>query len=200
MCGISGIINKSKKPIDEKEIKNMNDLISHRGPDDEGFFWGDSFAFGHRRLSILDLSNHGHQPMNYLDKYTITYNGEIYNYLEIKEELLKEGYIFNSNTDTEVILASYAKWGEDCVQKFNGMWAFAIYDKENNHIFCSRDRFGVKPFYYTEIEGKFFFGSEIKQLLDFQDQVLVNKNILIEYLALPAFKDTAPQCKYSREY
>ncbi len=95
--------------------------------------------------------------MHYLYKYTITYNGEIYNYLEIKEELLKDGYIFRSNTDTEVILASYDKWGEECVAKFNGMWAFAIYDKEKEMILCSRDRFGIKPFYYTEINDKFIF-------------------------------------------
>lgn len=182
MCGISGIINKTKNSIDRDEIKNINDLISHRGPDDEGFFFERNFAFGHRRLSILDLSSDGHQPMHYLDKYTITYNGEVYNYLEIREELEKDGYSFHSNTDTEVILASYDKWGEDCVNKFNGMWAFAIYDKEKEIIFCSRDRFGIKPFYYTEVDNKFIFGSEIKQLLEFYENNIVNKDMLIDYI------------------
>jgi asparagine synthase (glutamine-hydrolysing) len=185
MCGISGIINRSDKKVLKEEIKKLNDLIFHRGPDDEGFYFGKNFAFGHRRLSILDLSSDGHQPMNFIEKkgeYVITYNGEIYNYLEIKEELLKDGYKFNSNTDTEVILASYDKWGEKCVNKFNGMWAFAIYDKEKNILFCSRDRFGIKPFYYTELDSKFIFGSEIKQLLEFYDERYANTNILLDYL------------------
>lgn len=184
MCGISGIINKSKDRVRNEDIQKINDLISHRGPDDEGFYFEKNFAFGHRRLSILDLSSDGHQPMHYLDKYTITYNGEVYNYLEIKEELIKYGYKFSSQTDTEVIIASYDKWGEDCVHKFNGMWAFAIYDKEKEIIFCSRDRFGVKPFYYTEIDNKFVFGSEIKQLLEFYEERFVNKKILMDFLII----------------
>ena len=184
MCGISGIINKNISKVDRKEIQKINDLIAHRGPDSEGFYFEKNFAFGHRRLSILDLSIDGHQPMHYLDKYTITYNGEVYNYLEIKDELLKNGYIFKSHTDTEVILASYDKWGEECVNKFNGMWAFAIYDKEKEIIFCSRDRFGVKPFYYTQVENKFIFGSEIKQLLEFYEKRFVNKKILMDFLII----------------
>ena len=185
MCGISGIVNRNSQKIQDKEIQNMNDLISHRGPDDEGFFFQDNFAFGHRRLSILDLSSDGHQPMHYLgEKYTITYNGEVYNYLEIKEELVSCGYVFNSNTDTEVILAAYDKWGEECINKFNGMWAFALYDKPKNIIFCSRDRFGIKPFYYTEVDGKFIFGSEIKQLLEFQEKRYVNQRVLLDYLII----------------
>jgi asparagine synthase (glutamine-hydrolysing) len=182
MCGISGIINKNGLKVKPEDIQNINDLISHRGPDDEGFYFEKNFAFGHRRLSILDLSSDGHQPMEYLNKYTITYNGEVYNYLEIKNELSKEGYKFHSHTDTEVILASYDKWGEECVNKFNGMWAFAIYDKEKELIFCSRDRFGIKPFYYTEIDDKLVFGSEIKQLLTFQKKKVANKRILIDFI------------------
>lgn len=184
MCGISGIINRSTESVDKDEIKKINDLIAHRGPDDEGFYFEKNFAFGHRRLSILDLSSDGHQPMHFLDKYVITYNGEVYNYLEIKEELQKEGYVFHSHTDTEVILASYDKWGAECVNKFNGMWAFAIYDKEKEIIFCSRDRFGVKPFCYTEVNDKFVFGSELKQLLEFYKERFVNKKILIDYLVI----------------
>lgn len=181
MCGITGIINTSLITVSSEEISTCNNLISHRGPDDEGYYFGKNFAFGHRRLSILDLSSNGHQPMHYLNKYVITFNGEVYNYLEIKEELSKSGYTFYSHTDTEVILASYDKWGEECVNRFNGMWAFAIYDKVKNIIFCSRDRFGVKPFYYAEVKGKFIFGSEIKQLLLFSSKK-ANFSILVDFL------------------
>jgi asparagine synthase (glutamine-hydrolysing) len=182
MCGISGIINRNNTAVTKCDIKSMNDLISHRGPDDEGFYCGSNFAFGHRRLSILDLSKNGHQPMHYLDKYTIVFNGEIYNYLELKSELIKHGYTFKSSTDTEVILASYDRWGEACVSKFNGMWSFAIYDHAMDIIFCSRDRFGIKPFYYAEIDGKLVFGSEIRQILPFQKNTLPNISVVKEFL------------------
>lgn len=166
----------------------MNDLIIHRGPDDEGFYFGENFAFGHRRLAILDLSSDGHQPMSYLDKYIITYNGEIYNFIELREELQRYGYHFQSKTDTEVILASYHQWGNNCVEKFNGMWSFAIYDKDNKTLFLSRDRFGVKPMYYIDLDDKFVFGSEIKQLLSFKKKWYVNKKILMDYLLI-GFED-----------
>jgi asparagine synthase (glutamine-hydrolysing) len=143
----------------------MNDLISHRGPDDEGFFFAEHLALGHRRLAILDLSPDGHQPMSYLEKYVIIFNGEIYNYLELREELLLDGYHFTSKTDTEVILCAYDKWNQACVERFNGMWSFCLYDKEREILFCSRDRFGVKPFYYSDTPQRFIFGSEIKQIL-----------------------------------
>jgi asparagine synthase (glutamine-hydrolysing) len=163
MCGISGIINKNTTTVLESDLKKITSIINHRGPDDEGFYIHENVGFGHRRLSILDLSSDGHQPMHFQNKYVITYNGEIYNYLEIKEELVKQGYQFRSKTDTEVILAAYNHWGTDCTHHFNGMWAFAIHDKEKNIVFCSRDRFGVKPFYYASIGDCFAFGSEIKQ-------------------------------------
>ncbi len=182
MCGISVIINKKQEKIEKQEIKDINNLIIHRGPDDEGFYFGNNFAFGHRRLSILDISKDGHQPMHYKDKYVITYNGEVYNYIEIKEELIEYGYKFETKTDTEVILSAYDKWGEECVNKFNGMWSFVIHDKEKNILFCSRDRFGIKPFYYTEIDNKLIFGSEIKQLLYFHKDNFVNEKILMDYL------------------
>lgn len=165
MCGISGIINKNPSAVSHGAIKEINDLIAHRGPDDEGFFFGEHFALGHRRLAILDLSPDGHQPMRYLDKYVITFNGEIYNYVELREQLQLDGYHFSSKTDTEVILSAYDKWGQTCVERFNGMWAFCLYDKERDILFCSRDRFGVKPFYYSDTAQKFVFGSEIKQIL-----------------------------------
>jgi asparagine synthase (glutamine-hydrolysing) len=184
MCGISGIINKENDCVGTNEIQDMNDLIIHRGPDSEGYFFGDSFAFGHRRLSILDLSSSGHQPMNFQEKYVITYNGEVYNYIELRDELIQHGYVFKSESDTEVILASYDLWGEECVQKFNGMWAFSIYNKIEGLIFCSRDRFGVKPFFYSEVNNKFVFGSEIKQLLPFHEQNFANLSMVLDFLVM----------------
>ena len=160
----------------------MNDSIRHRGPDGEGFFFGENFAFGHRRLSILDLSTDGSQPMTYREKNVITFNGEIYNYIELREELKDKGYTFHTQTDTEVILAAYDCWGESCVKRFNGMWSFVIYDKERNKLFASRDRFGVKPFYYTVSESMFAFGSEIRQLLPLIPQRKANRQILLDYL------------------
>ncbi len=185
MCGISGIVS-CKERVDTlaTEIRKITDLVRHRGPDDEGYFISEKFAFGHRRLAILDLSKAGHQPMHYLNRYVLVYNGEIYNYLELKKQLTKEGYVFQSNTDTEMIMAAYDKWGDNCVTHFNGMWSFALYDKQRNVIFCSRDRFGVKPFYFTEIRGKFVFGSEIKQLLEYYPNPQVNQAILMDYLII----------------
>jgi asparagine synthase (glutamine-hydrolysing) len=182
MCGISGIINHSNTAVSEKEIGDMNQLIYHRGPDGDGFYFGAHFAFGHRRLAILDLTEDGRQPMVYKNDYVITFNGEIYNYLEIKEVLLNEGYTFQSKSDTEVILAAYHFWGEACVHQFNGMWSFALYDKKKDLLFCSRDRFGVKPFYYTVTDKQFVFGSEIKQLLPFLPKISCNKKVMLDYL------------------
>lgn len=163
MCGITGIISKNK--IEKNIIENMTDTIVHRGPDGFGYFYGENFAFGHRRLSIVDLSDAGHQPMEYLNRYVITFNGEVYNHLELREELENNGYVFQSHTDTEVIMASYDFWGVECLCKFNGMWAFVIYDKVKDKYFISRDRFGKKPFYYYKNSDTFIFSSEIKAIL-----------------------------------
>lgn len=160
----------------------MNDAIAHRGPDAEGFYHSGGMALGHRRLSILDLSELGTQPMHWKDLYTITYNGEVYNYLEIREELIALGYSFRSETDTEVMLAAYDCWGEECVSRFNGMWAFALHDHRRNVLFCSRDRFGIKPFYYRETTAVFVFGSEIRQLTLNQKHPVANMKILLDYL------------------
>ncbi|MFN5985001.1 MAG: asparagine synthase (glutamine-hydrolyzing) [Fluviicola sp.] len=185
MCGISGIVNRNNQAVVADSIQKMNDSISHRGPDGEGFYFGENFAFGHRRLSILDLSIAGKQPMEFDSDFIITYNGEVYNFIELTTELQLLGYTFKSKTDTEVILAAYKHWGKDCVNHFNGMWSFAIYDKKNEIIFCSRDRFGVKPFYYIESNDFFCFGSEIKQLLPFlENEIKVNKNVLLDFLVL----------------
>ena len=180
MCGISGIVYNNKQ-ADYKDIKAMNDLIIHRGPDGEGVFIDGSLALGHRRLSILDLSNEANQPMFFKD-LVIVFNGEIYNYIELKEELVNLGYSFKTKCDTEVLLAAYDCWGQSCVNKFNGMWAFVIYDRKNQVLFCSRDRYGVKPFYYSKLEDKFIFGSEIKQLLHFFPKRIADKEMLADFL------------------
>lgn len=182
MCGIAGIVNQNKESVNRELIHAMTELVAHRGPDDHDHFFEKNIALGHRRLSILDLSSMGKQPMQFADRFVITYNGEIYNYIEIREELLSLGYKFITNTDTEVILSAYHCWGKDAVHKFNGMWAFAIYDRELSAIFCSRDRFGVKPFYYCSTEKFILFGSEIKQLLAITCKAKVNQRILINYL------------------
>jgi asparagine synthase (glutamine-hydrolysing) len=143
VCGIAGIIYKHGVPGDrEAVLKSMLVSIAHRGPDDEGMYFDGLVALGHRRLSILDLSPAGHQPMKYKDCF-IVYNGEVYNYLELREELKRSGHTFTTGTDTEVILHAYEEWGEDCLNRFNGMWAFVIYDRRKQTLFCSRDRFEV---------------------------------------------------------
>jgi len=165
MCGIAGIYNLNKSPVNADDLKKMTDAIAHRGPDGEGHWIckKQNLGFGHRRLAIIDLSAAGHQPMNYLNRYTITFNGEIYNYLELKESLISNGYQFQSNSDTEVILATYDFKKEKCLDDFDGMFAFAIWDNLEQKLFCARDRFGEKPFHYLKDQEKFIFASEIKQ-------------------------------------
>lgn len=167
MCGICGIIDFSGHPILKPELQAMNNLASHRGPDGEGYYLNNNIGLGHRRLAIIDLSELGHQPFVYRTpsgkRLVLVFNGEIYNYLELKKTLEHAGYSFSSQTDTEVILAAYDHWGKNCVARFNGMWAFAIYDELETELFCSRDRFGIKPFYCTVLSSKFCFASEIKQ-------------------------------------
>ena len=164
MCGISGFIDNTLKTDEaEKIISRMLESISHRGPDARDFWIDRPVALGHNRLSIIDLSKDGNQPMHFFD-CSITYNGEIYNYIEVREQLRAEGYSFQTQSDTEVILAAYHAYGRECVNKFVGMWAFALWDKKKQELFCSRDRFGIKPFYYILDGGKFYFGSEYKAL------------------------------------
>lgn len=162
MCGISAIVNKRNASVGPFLIRNMNAAISHRGPDNDGVYAGPNFGLGHRRLSIMDTSHLAHQPFKYKD-YIITFNGEIYNHLEIKDDLEKLGFTFTTECDTEIILAAYDKWGEKCVSHFEGMWSFVIYDPIKNILFGSRDRFGQKPFHYGEFNSYFIIGSEIKQ-------------------------------------
>lgn len=163
MCGIAGIVNFYHKP-NMVILEKMADIIAHRGPDGSGYFSEGSIALAHRRLAIIDRSDAGKQPMEYLNRYVITYNGEIYNYLELCKELKLHGYLFHSNTDTEVIMAAYDHWGKDCLSRFNGMFAFALYDRAKKEVFLARDRFGKKPlYYYIDPEKIFYFASEIKQ-------------------------------------
>ena len=166
MCGIAGIIASDGAPVSLDVIQRMTDAIAHRGPDGEGFHLDGPLGLGHRRLAILDLTDAGKQPMSYAGgRYWITYNGEIYNFLEIRHELENKGYRFTTATDTEVILASYDCWGQECLHRFNGMWAFAIWDRSERRLFLARDRFGVKPLFYMNTPERFTFASEIKAIL-----------------------------------
>ena len=183
MCGIAGYIGRNDLCMDSLRLESMTRVVAHRGPDDEGILLEGRVGLGHRRLSILDLSPDGHQPMDRQGTgLTIVFNGEIYNYIELREELRNLGESFATSTDTEVILAAYAVWGEECVSRFNGMWAFAILERLKDRIFCSRDRFGVKPFYYAETPNAWVFGSEIRQLLPFLPNVHANMKVVQEFL------------------
>lgn len=177
MCGFTGFISKKNKD----DIKKMTNAISHRGPDDENFYIDDNIAIGHRRLSIIDLKG-GIQPMEY-NEYVIAYNGEVYNFKEIKEKLIEKGHTFKTSCDTEVILHGYIEYKEKIVNKLRGMFAFIIWDKKKNILFGARDHFGQKPFYYANMNNTFMFGSEIKSFLYNTSFVKeVNKKALKPYL------------------
>lgn len=166
MCGICGLIRLDNRPVQEPPILGMMRIMKHRGPDDEGVFVESLLGFGFVRLSIIDLSIAGHQPMYSNDeRYVIVYNGEIYNYIELRKDLINEGYIFKTNSDTEVLLNAYIHWGDECLHRFNGMWAFAIYDRIEKKVFAARDRYGIKPFYLMQTKEFFAFSSEIQPLL-----------------------------------
>jgi len=167
MCGIVGVVNRRGEPVSPKLLKRMTDRISHRGPDSEGQYTDGPVALGHRRLAIIDLSPHGHQPMaNETGEVLIVFNGEIYNFQKLRVELQSRGHQFHSQTDTEVIIHAYEEWGEDCVRRFNGMFAFAIWDKVNQRVFLARDRYGVKPLYWMFQNETLLFASEIKAILE----------------------------------
>jgi len=177
MCGILGQISRSK--IDTGEFQNKLMSLSHRGPDDHGLFTDGHVALGHTRLSILDLSNHGHQPMLSDDgNYVLVYNGEVYNFEEIKKDLESKGYAFHSHSDTEVILNGFIEYKENIVNKLNGMFAFAIYNKKSGEVFLARDRSGIKPLYYFKGTDHFSFSSEIKALKKFSNQISMEAKIL----------------------
>ncbi|MBU3926645.1 MAG: asparagine synthase (glutamine-hydrolyzing) [Bacteroidetes bacterium] len=184
MCGICGIISFNNNPVKEGHIRDMMQVQKHRGPDDDGLFIKDNLGLGFVRLSILDLSAAGHQPMFSDDGvYVVVYNGEIFNYIELREELKQKGYFFKTDTDTEVLINSYKEWGEECLHKFNGMWAFAIYNIEDGKLFMARDRYGIKPFYYFQNDDIFAFASEIPSLLKlFPIKPEANNQAIFDYL------------------
>ena len=183
MCGIGGFLHFDKnRPVSWDRLRTMTDVLQHRGPDSSGYWVDGPIALGHRRLAIIDVQSGG-QPMFSADgSLVLIFNGEIYNYIELRDELEKKGYIFHTASDTEVILVSYTEWGIRCVEKFNGMWAFALWDKREQRLFCSRDRLGEKPFFYTIYDKTFVFGSEIKALFAYGVTKYVNESVLDAYL------------------
>jgi asparagine synthase (glutamine-hydrolysing) len=185
MCGIAGILNLDKAPLNKGILEAMVCSELHRGPDDRGLYANGHVGLGHVRLSIIDLSKDASQPMHNEDsRLFIVHNGEIYNYLELHKELAGLGHTFRSGSDTEVILHAYEEWGEGCLSRFNGMWAFAILDLNKKTLFCARDRFGVKPFYYYLDDKVFAFASEIKSLLCHPKiRRQPNDNTVFSYLA-----------------
>ena len=185
MCGIAGIVQFDNIVVAESNICTMMKSMKHRGPNDEGVFIENNVGLGFVRLSILDLSMAGHQPMicpN--ERFVIIFNGEVYNYIEVREKL-KDKYHFKSNTDTEVVLYAYLEWGESCLHQFNGMFAFAILDRTNGNLFCARDRFGMKPFFYAHQEDRFLFCSELNPILSqFKEKPTANEEVIANYLLL----------------
>lgn len=181
MCGIVGIVSLIGKAVKIEDLQLMTNSIAHRGPDGDGQWISPNqlVGLGHRRLSIIDLSDDGKQPMHYLnERYSIVFNGEIYNYLELKNVLKKNGYIFHSNSDTEVLLALYDFKKSECLQDLEGMFAFAIWDETEKILFCARDRFGEKPFYYRMKNNVFIFASEIKALKAFDNNIIPDNELL----------------------
>ncbi|MGE0635303.1 MAG: asparagine synthase (glutamine-hydrolyzing) [Bacteroidia bacterium] len=181
MCGITGIIHFDRdREVELNRLKKITDIISYRGPDGQGFYANKNVGLGHRRLSIIDLSS-GNQPMYNDDKsIVVVLNGEIYNYVELREELSKKGYLFHTSSDTEVLIKAYEEWGVECQNKFNGMWAFALWDDRKQQMLLSRDRIGEKPLHYSTWDNSFIFGSEIKSLLEYG----VPKEPLLEILEI----------------
>ena len=179
MCGINGF-----SWVDETLIRAMNQTTCNRGPDDEGVFVDNNVSLGHRRLSIIDLSPAGHQPMcNENENIWIVYNGEIYNFQEIRGKLQQKGHLFKSKTDTEVIIHAYEQWGIKSFDMFNGMWAFCIYDKAKSELILSRDRFGIKPLYYCLHNGQLIFSSMISAILAHDIQTAPSENAIMQFLA-----------------
>ena len=183
MCGIAGIINFKNETVDASLIQQMTDAMAHRGPDADSFYVGDKVAFGHRRLSIIDLSTEANQPFwDNSKRYVIVFNGEIYNYNEVKKRI--NDYEFHTTSDTEVLIAAYIKWGADCIQYLRGMFAFAIWDMQEKDIFIARDRMGVKPLYYYIDDEGLSFASEVRAILiNKKIKRKINKDALLEYFS-----------------
>ena len=185
MCGIAGIVGKINNEDAQQLVQKATTVLAHRGPEEE-HFWsnGENVFLGHRRLCIIDLSEAAAQPMRYANRYTLIYNGELYNYRELKKELEREGRSFQSQSDTEVVLIAYAAWGSACLQRFDGAFAFAIWDEEEQTLFAARDRFGEKPFFFFYDEERLVFASEIKALWAMGVEKDVNKSLLYNFLTL----------------
>ncbi len=183
MCGICGIVDFSGQPAKESALRRMMTRMKHRGPDDDGVFVDGPVGLGHVRLSIIDLSSAGHQPMASEDgRFVMVYNGEIYNYIELREELA-EFLHFRTRTDTEVLLNAFRHWGPDCLHRLNGMFSFAVYDKKERTLFAARDRFGIKPFYYYRDEERFVFASDIPPILEVMPEAQrADDHSIFEYL------------------
>lgn len=183
MCGIAGIIALNDQIIDKQTVKVMTDAIAHRGPDGEGQWACNNVGIGHRRLSIIDLSKSANQPMTYENsRYVFSYNGEVYNYKHIRAELIKLGMNFETTSDTEVVMKSLIRWGETAINKFNGMFAFLLYDRKENKLLLGRDRYGIKPLYYSNFKNFFAVGSEQKSItsLEFFESE-INYEAIYEY-------------------
>lgn len=189
MCGIVGIYHQDGVPASHLLLKRMTDAIKHRGPDGEGYYLDGNLGLGHRRLAILDLSKAGHQPMATEDgRYIISYNGCVYNFNELRVELESIGYRFYSKTDSEVVLKALAAWGKNALKRFNGMFALALWDKQARVLMLARDRYGIKPLYYTRIGSTLLFSSEIKGILASKSyRSAMNKQGLLEYLTFQNF-------------
>ncbi len=189
MCGITGILHCDGSPASPVVLKRMTDVIRHRGPDGEGQFVDGPAGLGHRRLSIIDLSSAGHQPMmTPCGRYVISYNGEVYNFRELRTELESHGIQFHSGTDTEVVLHALAEWGPSALVRFNGMFGIALWDKRERTLLLARDRFGIKPVYYHDGPKTFLFGSEIKAILEHPDAPReVDREGLLEYFTFQNF-------------
>ena len=189
MCGIAGLLNFNHEPVSQPLLKRMTDAIAHRGPDGEGHYIDRDFGLGHRRLAIIDLSPAGRQPMATEDsRFVIAYNGEVYNFNELRLELEAKGYQFHSRTDSEVVLKALSHWGVDALKRFNGMFALALWDTERKELLLARDRYGIKPLYYAQIGSRFLFGSEIKAILAHPAyRTEINHEGLCEYLTFQNF-------------
>ncbi|MER3465060.1 MAG: asparagine synthetase B, partial [Chitinophagaceae bacterium] len=162
MCGIAGICSRNSRLVVKEQLQAATQTLTHRGPEGEGYYNDTgTVALGHRRLCIIDLSEEAAQPFHYADRYHLVYNGELYNYLELKEELSRKGYRFHTTSDTEVLMVSFVVWGKECLHHFDGAFAFAIWDEKEQVLFAARDRFGEKPFFFFYDEERLVFASEI---------------------------------------
>lgn len=197
MCGIAGVIHFDGTSVQRTALEGMASVLSHRGPDHQGVWLNADSNVGlcHRRLSIIDLSSNGNQPMQYSDgRFTIVYNGEIYNYLELRSDLEKDGVEFRTRTDTEVLLALFKKYGLDCINMLDGMFAFAIWDADKSKLFCARDRFGEKPFFYLRKGSSFYFASEIKAIKTVVGSLKPDLELIQQYLSFERKFENTETC------